>query len=77
VTAPSLLSHVAACVNGYALYREMSFLGGRMGYYSHATIPYLAPRAVGNDVLDALTGPPDWDLPGPTIFKTGAMLLVP
>ncbi len=31
VTAPSLLSHVAACVNGYAIYRETSFLGHRMG----------------------------------------------
>src|SRR5262245_33740192 len=31
VTAPSLLSHVAACVSGYAVYRETSFLGPRMG----------------------------------------------
>jgi PmbA protein len=31
VTAPSLLSHVAACVNGQAVYRETSFLAGRMG----------------------------------------------
>jgi PmbA protein len=31
VTAPSLLSHVAACVSGYAIYRETSFLGDRMG----------------------------------------------
>jgi PmbA protein len=31
VTAPSLLSHVAACVSGYAVYRETSFLGARMG----------------------------------------------
>lgn len=31
VTAPSLLSHVAACVNGYSVYRETSFLASRMG----------------------------------------------
>jgi PmbA protein len=31
VTAPSLLGHVAACVNGYAVYRETSFLASRMG----------------------------------------------
>jgi len=31
VTAPSLLSHLAACVNGYAIYRETSFLGARRG----------------------------------------------
>ena len=31
VTAPSLLSHVAACVNGYSVYRETSFLATRMG----------------------------------------------
>jgi PmbA protein len=31
VTAPSLLAHLAACVNGYAVYRETSFLAGRLG----------------------------------------------
>jgi PmbA protein len=31
VTAPSLLGHLAACVNGYAVYRETSFLAGRLG----------------------------------------------
>jgi PmbA protein len=31
VTAPSLLRHLAACVNGYAVYRESSFLAGRLG----------------------------------------------
>ena len=31
VTAPSLLSHLSACVSGYSVYRETSFLGGRMG----------------------------------------------
>jgi PmbA protein len=31
VTAPSLLGHVAACANGYAVYRETSFLAPRMG----------------------------------------------
>ena len=65
-------TEVATQVGRYLAKKEpgiqVYFLGGRMGYYSHATIPYLAPRAVGNDVLDALTGPPDWDLPGPTIF---------
>jgi PmbA protein len=31
VTAPSLLGHLASCVNGYAVYRGTSFLAGRMG----------------------------------------------
>jgi PmbA protein len=31
VTAPSLLAQLAACVNGYAVYRETSFLAGRLG----------------------------------------------
>jgi PmbA protein len=31
MTAPSLLRHLAACVSGYAIYREASYLGGREG----------------------------------------------
>jgi PmbA protein len=31
LTAPSLLQQLAACVNGYAVYRETSFLAGRLG----------------------------------------------
>jgi PmbA protein len=31
VTAPSLLSHLAACANGYAVYRETSFVADRLG----------------------------------------------
>jgi len=31
VTAPSLLGHLAACVNGYAIYRGTSFLAERSG----------------------------------------------
>jgi PmbA protein len=31
VTAPSLLGQLAACVNGYAVYRETSFLAGKLG----------------------------------------------
>ena len=31
VTAPSLLGHIASCVSGYAVYRESSFLAGRLG----------------------------------------------
>jgi PmbA protein len=31
VTAPSLLGHIAACVNGYSIYRESSYLAGRLG----------------------------------------------
>ena len=30
-TAPSLLSHVATCVNGYSIYRGSSYLAGREG----------------------------------------------
>ncbi len=31
VTAPSLLGHLAACANGYAVYRQTSFLADHMG----------------------------------------------
>jgi PmbA protein len=31
LTAASLLGHIAACVSGYAVYRETSFLAGRLG----------------------------------------------
>jgi PmbA protein len=31
VTAPSLLGHIAACVNGYSVYRQTSFLAERRG----------------------------------------------
>jgi PmbA protein len=31
LTAASLVSHVAACVNGYAIYRETSYLAGKLG----------------------------------------------
>jgi len=31
VTAPSLLSHISACVNGYAVYCETSYLAGQLG----------------------------------------------
>jgi PmbA protein len=31
VTAPSLLSHLVACVSGYAIYRQSSFLADRLG----------------------------------------------
>jgi len=31
VTAPSLLSHLVGCVNGYSVYRETSFLASLMG----------------------------------------------
>jgi PmbA protein len=30
MTAPSLLGHLAGCVNGYTVYREASFLAGRL-----------------------------------------------
>ncbi|MFV2045348.1 MAG: ArnT family glycosyltransferase [Anaerolineales bacterium] len=47
---------------------EVYFFGGRMGYYSHSSIPYLAPDAYGQDVLQPLTSPPNWELSGPTVF---------
>ena len=47
---------------------EVYFFGGRMGYYSHSSIPYLASHANGHDVLQPLTAPPDWELQGSTIF---------
>jgi len=31
ITAPSLLGHLVGCVNGYSIYRESSFLAGKLG----------------------------------------------
>ncbi|MGH2619250.1 MAG: hypothetical protein ACRDHG_01595, partial [Anaerolineales bacterium] len=47
---------------------QVYFFGGRMGYRTHSSIPYLAPGAIGEDVLEPLTGPPEWPLFGDTIF---------
>ena len=47
---------------------EVYFFGGRMGYYSHSSIPYLASHANGHDVLQPLSEPPNWELRGPTVF---------
>ena len=40
----------------------------RMGYRSHATIPYLVPEGDGMDIWDPLTEPPDWFIPRPSVF---------
>jgi len=40
----------------------------RMGYFSHSTIPFLAPGRRGQDVVEPLTGPPDFDLTAPALF---------
>ena len=65
-------TEVATQVGHYLAEKEpgpqVYFFGGRMGYYTHSTIRYLAPEASGTDVLEPLTAPPDWVLPGRTIF---------
>jgi len=40
----------------------------RMGYTSLSTVPYLAPLAVGHDVIDPVAPPPELALSGPTEF---------
>jgi len=40
----------------------------RMGLNSISTIPYLAPKAVGQDVIEPLQSPPEWELDRPAIF---------
>ena len=40
----------------------------RMGYFSLATIPYLAPEAKAVDLIEPLVGPPDWAITEPTLF---------
>lgn len=49
--------------------RDVYFFGWpRMGYYSISTVPYLAPEMEGHDINQPLNEPPDWNLPGPSIF---------
>lgn len=40
----------------------------RMGYFTHSTIPFLAPGKRGQDVIDPITGPPDFGLGQPVLF---------
>jgi len=63
-TAQAVANYLQKWPPGLKVY----FFGGRMGYYSHSTIPYLAPGAVGEDVLAPVAAPPDWPLTGPTMF---------
>lgn len=62
-------SAVALYLHAQAPGQRVYFLGPpRMGYNTHATIAYLVPDAVGSDVVEPLTAPPDGPLEGPTIF---------
>ncbi|HEX6386324.1 MAG TPA: glycosyltransferase family 39 protein [Anaerolineae bacterium] len=40
----------------------------RMGYFSHSTIPYLAPHVAAQDVNAPLAEPPNWPVTEPTLF---------
>ncbi|MFZ1396427.1 MAG: glycosyltransferase family 39 protein [Candidatus Promineifilaceae bacterium] len=47
---------------------DVYFLGfPRMGYFSLATIPYLAPDVAAVDLIEPLTAPPDWEIDQPTM----------
>lgn len=49
--------------------QQVYFFGfPRMGYFSLATIQYLAPKMMGEDVVEPLRAPPDWNLNGSTQF---------
>ncbi len=63
-TATAAARYLATQARG----RRVYFFGGRMGYFTHSTIPYLAPGATGHDVYRPVTSPPDWSLSGPTTF---------
>ncbi|MFQ5943156.1 MAG: ArnT family glycosyltransferase [Anaerolineales bacterium] len=61
-------SAVATMLNDREPGVDVYFFGGRMGYYSHSSIPFLASHANGHDVLEPLTSPPNWELSRPTLF---------
>jgi 4-amino-4-deoxy-L-arabinose transferase-like glycosyltransferase len=44
------------------------FLGGRMGFRSHSSVPYLAPHIEGTDIPQTLAEPPELGELGHTIF---------
>lgn len=49
--------------------QDVYFLGfPRMGYFTHATIPYIVPDMTGHDIVDPLNASPSWPLTKPTIF---------
>ncbi len=39
-----------------------------MGYFSHGTIPFLAPEKRGHDIVEPLGGPTDFALDEPALF---------
>jgi hypothetical protein len=48
---------------------EVYFFGApRMGYMSLSSVPYLAPLALGHDVIQPITSPPEVTVSGPTAF---------
>jgi hypothetical protein len=60
---------VARYLDDQAAPPDVYFFGfPRMGYYSLATIPYLAPDVEAHDILEPLNGAPVWQLDGRTIF---------
>jgi len=49
--------------------QQVFFFGfPRMGYFSHSTVPFLAPDKRGQDIADPLIGPPDFGLNEPALF---------
>jgi len=44
------------------------FLGGRMGYYSHSSIQYLAPQCTGIDLFETVDDPPEISTYLETVF---------
>lgn len=63
-------THVAYYLRDKEPRGEQVFFFGfpRMGYFSHATISFLAPDKRGQDVVEPLTGPPDFGLGETAVF---------
>ena len=63
-------THIAHYLRDHEIPEQKVYFFGfpRMGYFSLATIPYLAPDMAGEDVVEPLSAPPAWGLDGPTLF---------
>ncbi|HEX9796230.1 MAG TPA: glycosyltransferase family 39 protein [Anaerolineales bacterium] len=59
---------VAQYLHDWPAGSDAYFIGGRMGYYSHATIAYLLPQIQGHEVLEPVSEATIEEVQGPTVF---------
>ena len=65
-TNTQVASQLAQRLAGYPAGAQVyTFTAPRLVYTGFSTLPFMAPQVVSTDVLDPITSPPTWQLPGP------------